>query len=278
MGEAIVVGVDGSARSRVAADWAAVEALRGGLPLQVAHVSPVPDREQLTTWPYRLEPSAAPWAKLLAELHPGLRVEGVDRTGEVVPTLLSLAAGAGLLVLGTRGEGGPGGPAVGSVAHDVAVSAPGPVVLVPDGTGRAHGAHRRAQVVCGFDARDPAGAAAEFAFRAAERHGVRLRVVHAWRLPSPAARWMPYAVPEEDRGAWEDQEVQVLSDALMPWRERHPRVAVQPDVVLKSPAAALTHASAAARLLVVGRGRGSLGAVAHAVLEHAACPVAVVPG
>ncbi|GGN80067.1 hypothetical protein GCM10011579_065210 [Streptomyces albiflavescens] len=54
---------------------------------------------------------------------------------------------------------------------------------------------------------------------------------------------MPFAAPEEDRGAWEDQEVQMLRDALRPWREKHPHVHVQEDVRLMTPPAALVHAS-----------------------------------
>jgi nucleotide-binding universal stress UspA family protein len=39
MGGTVVVGVDGSTRSRAAADWGAWEALRRRLPLYVVHVS-----------------------------------------------------------------------------------------------------------------------------------------------------------------------------------------------------------------------------------------------
>lgn len=88
---------------------------------------------------------------------------------------------------------------------------------------------------------------------------------------------MPYAMPEEDRGAWEDQEVQLLSDALRPWREKYPRADVYEDVRLQSPPAALVHASASAGLLVVGRAGRTLGPTLDAVLEHTECPVAVVP-
>ncbi|MFC7267190.1 universal stress protein [Streptomyces lutosisoli] len=132
-------------------------------------------------------------------------------------------------------------------------------------------------IVVGVDARDPVSAVVDFAFDVAQRRGARLHAVHAWRLPSAAEQWMPYAVPEEDRGAWEDQEVQLLSDALRPWREKYPQVDVYEDVRLQSPSAALVHASASAGLLVVGRAGRSLGSTLRAVLEHAECPVTVVP-
>ncbi|MFE2677116.1 universal stress protein [Streptomyces hygroscopicus] len=135
----------------------------------------------------------------------------------------------------------------------------------------------------GFGAHAPAEATAAFAFRAAQERGVPLRVVHAWALPpaSPSA-WM-LTVLEEDRAMWEDQESQVVSDALRPWRERCPEVTVVPDVVLLNPAEALVRASERAGLLVIGRRTATrptelrLGPVAHAVLHHARCPLAVVP-
>lgn len=134
-----------------------------------------------------------------------------------------------------------------------------------------------AEVVLGLDARDPAEGPLRFAFDYARLRGVRLRAVHAWRFPSCAAE-LPFGIPEEDRGAWEDHEVQLLSDALRPWREKYPEVEVLEDVRLLPAADALIRRSGGARLLVVGRGRGGeLGAVTRKVLRHARAPVVVVP-
>ena len=275
MERTIVVGIDGSARSHVAVDWAVGEARLRGLPLRVAHVSSLSAEEALAIWPYRREPIPDALVKELAEDHPALRIEGVGLTGEAVPALLSVGTQADFMVLGMRGTGGFTGLAVGSVAHDVAAHGNRPVVLVPDRP--AVGGRPPRAVTVGIDARRPAASALAFAFDAAERRGALLRVVHAWRLPSPAEQWMPFALPEEDRGAWEDQEVQQLSDALRPWREKHPHVRVHEDVRLKSPSSALVQASACAELLVVGRTGTSLGPTLHAVLDHTQCPVAVVP-
>ncbi|MCX4903756.1 universal stress protein [Streptomyces sp. NBC_00878] len=275
MERTIVVGIDGSACSRVAVDWAVGEAGLRGLPLRVAHVSSLSAEEALAIWPYCPEPTPDAWVKVLAGHHPALRIESVGLTGETVPALLSVGTRADLMVLGMRGAGGFTGLAVGSVAHGVAALGNLPVVLVPDRP--APGGRRPHAVTVGIDARRPAAAALDFAFDAAERRGALLLVVHAWRLPSPAARWMPFALPEEDRGAWEDQEVQQLSDVLGPWREKHPHVRVHEDVRLKSPSSALVQASACAELLVVGRTGTSLGPTLHAVVDHAECPVVVVP-
>jgi nucleotide-binding universal stress UspA family protein len=275
MSQPIVVGVDGSADSRAAADRAATEAELRGLPLRVVHVSTLPDEQLLTTWPHFREPSPDALVTSLAEDRPGLRAEGLAITGEVVPALLSQAAEADCTVLGLRGSGGFAGLALGSVAHGVAERSERPVVLVPGGHSRRgrspHG------VTLGLDDGEPPGSVVEFAFDTARRHGTGLHVVHAWRLPSPVERWMPYALPEKDRGRWEDQETQRFSDALRPWREKYPHVGVYEDLRLQSPAAALVQASASAELLVIGRAGRTLGPALHAVLEHTACPVAVVP-
>jgi nucleotide-binding universal stress UspA family protein len=277
MSQLIVVSVDGSADSRVAANWAAAEAELRGLPLRVVHVSALPDEQLLTTWPYFREPSPDALVTALEEDHPGLRAEGLGLTGAIVPALLPLTAEADCTVLGLRGAGGFTGLALGSVAHGVAERSEGPVVLVPRGSGRTRRGRSPYGVMLGVDVGAPVTSVVDFAFDAASRRGTGLHIVRAWRLPSPAERWMPYAPPEEDRGSWEDQEVQRLSDALRPWREKYPDVGVYEDLRLQSPPAALLQASASAELLVLGRADRTLGPTLHAVLEHTACPVAVVP-
>ncbi|MEU1481956.1 universal stress protein [Streptomyces sp. NPDC005760] len=134
-----------------------------------------------------------------------------------------------------------------------------------------------AEVVLAVNAREPAEAAVDFAFDAARVRGVRLRAVHAWRFPSCAAE-LPFGVPEEDRGAWEDHEVQLLADVLRPWRKKYPQVPVLEDVRLLPPAQALLQRSASAGLMVVGRRPGGTpGAVTRVLLRESLCPVAVVP-
>ncbi|WP_316781341.1 hypothetical protein [Streptomyces sasae] len=50
---------------------------------------------------------------------------------------------------------------------------------------------------------------------------------------------MPVGVPDVDRAAWEDQQVQFLADVPRPWRARHAGVPVLEDVRLFAPAEAL---------------------------------------
>ncbi|MEH0637818.1 hypothetical protein QBA35_31670 [Streptomyces bottropensis] len=77
--------------------------------------------------------------------------------------------------------------------------------------------------------------------------------------------------------------MQLLADALRPWRARHPEVRVLEDVVLFAPEHALILRSASAALVAAGQRVGSrvgsrAGSVTRALLRDSACPVAMVPG
>ncbi|WP_405566847.1 universal stress protein [Streptomyces sp. NBC_01167] len=276
MGAWVVVGVDGSARSAAAADWAAAEAAARGAALRIVRASPLPDQDLAGLWPFRPDPLPGHVRKALAGRHPGLSVECRHLTGPAVDTLVTQSKEAELVVVATRGAGGFPGLSLGSVALGMAERSACPLVLVPgtpvDGSRTAPD-----RVILGIDAYDPAGPAIEFALQAAQRADGALHAVHAWSLPAPAAEWMPFAVPEEDRGRWEDHQVQLLSDALRPWREKYPRTRVQEDVRLLSAAQALVRASATADLLIVGRRGTQLGVTAHALAHHTRCPLALVP-
>ena len=267
MGRMIITGVDRSARSRAAADWAAREALLRGLPLHVVHVTASDE------WPHRPEAVAD---RVLAELvrrHPELTGHAGTLPGAPADVLRTLSEDAELLVVGLRGEGGHAGVAVGSTAAALAVSCRGPLVLVPGARADEQLPGRADGVTVGIDARDPMGPAVDLAFEAARLRGARLHAVHAWRFPPQAVR-SPFPVLEDDRATWEDQEVQMLADALRPWRGKYPHVDVLEDVVLFTPAEALAHTARNSGLVVTGRRSGD---TALAVLEHARCPVAVVP-
>jgi nucleotide-binding universal stress UspA family protein len=292
MTHAVLAGLDGSESSLAAAEWAAREAQSRGLPLTLVHALPSlpgPDVPG-AAGDWRRHLGARTLRQAVAELgdrHPDVEVLGEQADDDPAAALLAAAREAELLVVGARGTGGFDGLAVGRVALRTVAAAPCPVVLLParscalgEKVGAARGA---ASVVVGFDAHRPAGGVADCAFSAAEARGAGLRAVHAWALPAEAVSPRTLVVTEEDRATWEDQEVLRLTDALRPWREKYPAVAVRTDVMLLHPAEALLNASQGAALLVVGRRtdprapEGRLGAITHAVLHHARCPVAVVP-
>ncbi|WP_037678121.1 universal stress protein [Streptomyces griseus] len=292
MSHPVLAGVDGSPSSAAAADWAAREAVLRGAPLRLLGASPplpgtsVPDpaRERLR------QVSARMLQQVVADLrdrYPDLDVLAEQADDAPAAALLAAAGDVGLLVVGTRGTGGFEGLAVGSVALRMAAGAPSPVVLVPHRPGAfgegAQPARSNARIVLGFDAHQPIGEVADFAFSAAEARGAGLRAVQAWAFPAESVSPRTLAVTEEDRATWEDQEVLRLSDALRAWQAKYPRVTVRVDVMLLHPAEALLNTTRDADLLVVGRrtdpraDEGRLGPVTHAVLHHARCPVAVVP-
>ncbi|MDF3298555.1 universal stress protein [Streptomyces tropicalis] len=286
MTRSVVVGIDGSRESLVAAAWAAGEAALRDLPLRLVHAAPAPapardsaEGPVAFSWQQTGEELLQRARTDLARGCPHVATSGVQVTDAAPAALLSASETAELLVVGARGDGGFDGLVVGSTALAAASTASCPVAIVP---GIPAAAARETEVCVGVDVAHAAEPPLDFAFGAAQLRDARLRAVYAWALSGHAA-WTAVGVPEEDRAAWEDDEVQRLSDVLQGRKDTYPGVPVLPDVVLLHPAHALVQASRRADLLVLGRrsglraGERRLGPVAHAVLHHAHRPVVVVP-
>ncbi|MFE2064295.1 universal stress protein [Streptomyces sp. NPDC059467] len=294
----VTAGLDGSAESRAAAEWAAREAELRGLPLKIVHVwEPVPDPmaqapllgpETHQHWTERIPRESAEGLRLR---HPGIEVVGEQLSGNPGEVLAEASKTASLLVLGSRALGGVGGFLVGSVALSVVAHAERPVVLVrageqaadeheadPAGIPSAATAFR--PVVLGLDTDHPDETLIEFAFDAALRRATSLRVVHAWFPPPYYAYGMPVNPPLYEALALEQS--QALTEVLSPWRQKYPDVKTTEESRFGSAAEQLVEASREASLVVVGRRirHGALGAhighVTHAVLHHSTAPVAVV--
>lgn len=137
----ILVGVDGSAHSARALEWAAREAATRGVALTVLTVHQVPRGFYGGSVSYPQDESPAEHArqlaqeqtdKVLAELAakpPSVAVEGVS--GIPAEELLRAAAGADMIVIGSRGAGGFAQLLLGSVSAQVSHHAHCPVVIVP---------------------------------------------------------------------------------------------------------------------------------------------------
>lgn len=284
--EHIVVGVDGSASSLSALDWATDEAVRRGVPLRVVHA--------LAAWPYpalaRPEDlqrqgrdvvddavgRARDRAKRAAsERAPAPEISGEVRDGHMVPILLDEAAAAGMLVVGNRGRGGLRGSLLGSVSLQVASHADAPVVVVR-GEATPGG-----PVVAGIDGSEQSMPALRLAFEEAALRGLPLRAVHCWTAP-PDQMIGDVAALDRERAQAEEAERRRLSEAVMPMSKEFPDVSHAEELVMGHPGRTLVDASDDAALLVVGaRGHGGfaglmLGSVSHTVLHHADCPVMVV--
>ena len=149
MTERIVVGVDGSPGSLVAARWAASEARVRRAQLEVVlawepvvHVVGgsawvLPDKRQLAEQQRVAEERLAELVRPLAGELDGLAVELLAKHGAPVSVLLAAAKDASQLVLGTRGHGGFVGLLLGSVSAQCAHHAPCPLVIVPSPRDRA---------------------------------------------------------------------------------------------------------------------------------------------
>ncbi|MFF7308840.1 universal stress protein [Streptomyces sp. NPDC008137] len=286
----VIAAVDGSDGSLRALEWAVDAARRRSAPLRVVHV------RQYAHW---AQPEVLAAGPADPQEDPVLdrvrtRLEGradqpdteyLAPEGAVGAVLPELGASAQLLVLGSRGRGGFAGLVLGSNGMAAARDAECPVVVVPrtGGDVRDDGPGRR--VVVGLKVDGPDEATLEFAFAEAARRGARLQAVAAY--PWPAQPWMmPGEMPPPvvDQDVIED-EARVLAEGfLAPYHERHPDVPAEPLAAAGDAAGHLVAASRDADLVVVGRHRRHLlaparmmGSVTHAVLLHAASPVAVVP-
>ncbi|MFE0330605.1 universal stress protein, partial [Streptomyces sp. NPDC058960] len=129
---------------------------------------------------------------------------------------------------------------------------------------------------------DDSAPALALAFETAAARGAAVRVVRAWSLP-PVFAYSPGSLKLLDEaGGLEQFERKALDEALRPWRDRYPDVPVTEHVEMGSAAQVLLSAAGDAQLVVVGRRATRavgprIGSVAHALLHHAPCPVAVVP-
>ncbi|KIF01128.1 hypothetical protein PL81_37310 [Streptomyces sp. RSD-27] len=282
----VTVGVDGSAESRAAARWAAQEAVLRQVPLRLVHavdwlldpVLPGVGRQDLDRW---ADQALAEASRELHRRHPQLEITTRALSARPAAALAAEASDAALLVLGSRGLGGLVGFIVGSVAMSTLVATDTPVVLVrpaddPDGPGT--GTTR--ELVVGVDIHEACDRVLAFAFEEAALRGCPLRAVHGWKMP-PAYTYVPFFDPDNEREI-AGSVTRMLDDALLPWRQKFPDVAVTPTVFRGPAAERLVPASQGAQLVVIGRHlRRSalgvhLGSVTHAVLHHAAAPVAVI--
>ncbi|MEU5979297.1 universal stress protein [Streptomyces sp. NPDC047315] len=282
----VTVGLDGTRESLAAAHWAAEEAVGRGTSLILLHAWILLTLER-TDPPPEQDPDY--WAKRIvatAQSEISARFPRLNVTEELVAddprtALLRAAEESSVVVLGSRGLGRLGGFFLGDVGLDVAGRAAAPVVLqrspvapTPSGAGDA-------RVVTALSLRAPCSGLLDFARATAEARGLPLTVVHCRRLPPNAlGPGSPSRKARDDVVAQAERE---LSQALAPWRARHPAVPFTSEVHLGSPAHETVAATEGAALLVIGRRTPPspviphLGNVAQSCLHHARCPVAVVP-
>ncbi|WP_433532188.1 universal stress protein [Micromonospora sp. CA-263727] len=283
----ILVGYDGSPDAAAALEWALDQARRDGREVRLAYVF-----EWLTVagwvgpgvmpgmWPdeqarQQVEELVGKAAADAAAAHPDLTVRGEVLDGPPALVLEEGSAQAGLLVLGSRGQGGFTGLLAGSTAVSVTAHAHCPVVVVRRETA---GATRTGHIAVGVDGSEQSLLALGYAFEQAALRRVPLHVVRAWQ--PRREQW--HLTGERARDAAVAEHTAELDEPVRRWQETFPEVEVTVETATAAPAGLLIDASRNAQLMVVGtRGRGGLrgmllGSVSQQLIQHAHCPVAVI--
>ncbi len=138
----IIVGVDGSAGSRAALQWAAGEAALHGATLVAVHAWQPPAVYGTGFAPVPVVPPDGTYEEAAKELleealreatldHPDVTYERDVVEGAPGEVLVSMSADADLVVVGSRGHGNLVGMLLGSVSQHVAHRALCPVVIIP---------------------------------------------------------------------------------------------------------------------------------------------------
>jgi nucleotide-binding universal stress UspA family protein len=135
----IVVGIDGSDRSKMALRWALEEARLRGASMRVVYAwneypMVIPGGPVLPYDPEELKRSAQELVERLVEETLGtpqdVEITAVALLGPAAGVLVDAAVGAEMLVVGSRGHGGFAGLLLGSVSQQCVHHAPCPVVIV----------------------------------------------------------------------------------------------------------------------------------------------------
>jgi nucleotide-binding universal stress UspA family protein len=280
----IVVGVDGSEHSLVAARWAATEAQRRDAALRVVLVyeyawpgaqfdSPTILEARARELANTVIATAVAQAQMAAH---GIKVSSSTVRGRPSEKLIEHAANAALLVVGSRGHGGFVNLLSGSTSMQVATHAHGPVAVV-----RGHASAVEGPVVVGVDGSPSSLEALEAGFEAAAKRNTELIAVRAYELPMV---WSGYGIGPEyvNPETIEKEQHQHLNEEVATWQEKYPDVPVKTVVARGSAADVLIGVSKSAQLVVVGtRGHGGftgllLGSVGQQLMHHSQSPVLIV--
>ncbi len=272
----VVVGTDGSAGALDAVEWAADEAARRGVPLRLVHVSVwgQTSRGELAD-----SVTEAAYERAV-ERRPDVKVSTDVVLGAPVPALITQSDRAGMLVLGSRGLGRVATALLGSVSLPVIAEAVCPVVVVRQAADES--ASGEGEVLVGVGGHGRAAPAVRFAFEEATARGCPVRAVHAWRVPRVEAPTAHTGQFDDARRARAADATEALDEAVREAVAEFPAVPLHRTVAEAPAAEALLEAAGNAAVAVVGAHHRHavgtrLGAVDHALLHHAPCPVAVVP-
>jgi nucleotide-binding universal stress UspA family protein len=271
MSALVVVGFDGSAAADAAVRHGARQAARRGCELRIVHAF---------GWYVLLVPMYPPYADidrgprealldLLARTAGNVRNEFPDLTvttrlvdGSPTAVLIDASRDAQLLVVGHRGTGGFAGLLAGSTATQLAGHAACPVTVVRDAN-TADGA----VVVVGMDGSPHALAAADVAYAEARRQDAELVIVSHGQTVSEI---IPGPVTAQ---------IEQLARRYSDVKYRCEAAAGATTAAVLMETANRLHAGS---IVVGSRGRGGFrglitGSTSRALVDHATCPVTIVP-
>ncbi|HVX17415.1 MAG TPA: universal stress protein [Acidimicrobiales bacterium] len=281
----IVVGVDESAGSAEALQWAVAEARLRDADVVAVLAWGFLDQHQISGVDFDPSYAEGDARKALDEFV--ARAVGDEAASHVmsmpicdlpVPALLEASAGADLLVVGARGLGGFKGLLLGSVSQRCLHHTEIPIAVVRNV--RAQGSSL-GRVVVGVDNSSEARRALRWAIDEAARRGAQLDVVTAWEVPVVGG--MPIATAALDPEVSEQAAVDRLARAVRDEDTSSVTGTIRRIAVQGGPSSVLISRAEGADLLVVGsRGHGALGrmlvgSVATQLSHHAPCPLVVVP-
>ena len=283
----LVVGVDGSEPSLRAVDWAADEAVLRKVALRVVYASLWERYEGGSLSADLGKPSEEVLAQDVVDhaakraltRHPHLTVVRVVLPEEPEYALVREGRQASALVVGSRGRSGIAEFLLGSVSLSVAAQADCPVIVLRGSHDKQAVPGARGRILLGVGEDATESPAVRFAVDEARRREVPLEAVRAWRCPAHETTDHPLMAGEPAR-LHEERAVEALEWAL---KDLPADADVRRRTVEGPARKVLADLSHEADLLVVGAKRREghfgiqLGRVAHAVLHHSACPVAVVP-
>jgi len=280
----IYVGVDGSWRDTGALEWALQESLLRREPLQVVHVIEEHVRHAPGWDPNVVDDSLMDLIgeveKYLDQSPGSLDHEADLMVGPPARTLTEHAADSRMLVVGRRGMGTFKRLLIGSTSEAVAARATVPVVIVPE---QWKAADHTGPVLVAIDDSENSQAVIEFAIAEATERRLPVRLLHVWDLPAIYS-WDAMNVAGLST-EWTENAERHLENLKVEWQRKHPSLTLEAEVRRGHPVDGIVTASVEtnAQLLVIGTRHHTrvssflLGSITRGVLQHAACPLAVVP-
>jgi nucleotide-binding universal stress UspA family protein len=267
----IVVGVDGSAQSRLALRWAAALAGATGAKLTVVEAWSGGDPAAAGDTDERVRQElASATTELLGDRVANLDVRFEALRGSAAGAILERVTPEGGLVLGSRGRGGFAGLLLGSVSRECIEHAPCPVMVVrherdlPDAS---------SPILVGHDGSPSSARALEWAAGLARATHAEVTVAHVWQAASSEVRPRLHRRLSTAARQSVDQWAQAVSPPA-----RSLEVEGEPRMELVGLSQRVN-----AGLLVVGRrGAGKvralrMGSVASYLVTNSTIPIAIIP-